>query len=138
MIILDTNVVSELMKPEPDLSVISWVSQGDKARFATTSVTQAEILHGVLSLPAGRRRDMIEKAAEAMFEEDFSGRILSFDSRAARAYAAVVLERTRRGRPISQFDAQIAAISRSAGAVLATRNAKDFEHCGIGIVNPWN
>jgi len=137
MIILDTNVVSELMKSAPSPVVLQWISTRDRAEFYTTSITQAEILHGMRALPAGRRRKAIETAAEAMFIEDFAGRILSFDSDAARAYADVVTERRRSGRPISQFDAQIAAVTRATSAVLATRNVKDFERCGIRIVDPW-
>ena len=137
MIVLDTNVVSELMKPEPSAVVLAWVGSRDGLELHTTSVTQAEIFDGVLQLPAGRRRRTIEAAAEAMFKEDFAGRILSFDSRAACPYADLVAERRRRGRPISQFDAQIAAISRAASATLATRNLKDFEYCGIQVFNPW-
>ena len=137
MIVLDTNVVSELMKPMPFPIVLRWIASRDGAGLYTTSVTQAEILHGVLSLPAGRRRRAIEAAAEAMFKEDFAGRILAFDSDAGRAYAELINDRRRRGRPISQFDAQIVAITRAAGATLATHNVKDFGHCGIGIVDPW-
>lgn len=137
MIVLDTNVVSELMKPLPSPIVTQWIASRDRANFYTTSVTQAEILHGVRVLPSGRRRRAIEAAAEAMFKEDFGGRILAFDSDAARSYADLVSERQRRGRPISQFDAQIAAIARATGATLATHNVKDFEHCGVGILDPW-
>lgn len=137
MIVLDTNVVSELMKSEPSAAVLAWVGNRDRLELHTTSVTQAEILDGVLQLPAGRRRRAVEGAAAAMFQEDFAGRILPFDSRAARAYADLVAERRGRGRPISQFDAQIAAIARTADGTLATRNVKDFEHCGIRVVNPW-
>jgi predicted nucleic acid-binding protein len=137
MIVLDTNVVSELMRPTPAPAVLQWISGRAAASLYTTSVTQAEILHGVLSLPTGRRRRHIEAAAEAMFKEDFAGRILAFDSDAARPYAELVSERRRRGRPISQFDAQIAAIARVAGAVVATRNVADFENCGVSVVDPW-
>ena len=137
MIVLDTNVVSELMKPGPSAAVLAWVGSRDRLELHTTSVTQAEILDGVLQLPAGRRRRAVEGAAGAMFDVDFAGRILPFDSRAARPYAEVVAERRRRGRPISQFDAQIAAVARASDATLATRNIKDFEHCGIRVVNPW-
>jgi len=137
MIVLDTNVVSELMKPSPSPIVLRWIASWDRTHFHTTSLTQAEILHGVRLLPSGRRRRAIEAAAEAMFKEDFVGRILAFDSDAARSYADLVSEQRRRGRPISQFDAQIAAIARTAGATLATHNVKGFEHCGIGIVDPW-
>ena len=137
MIILDTNVVSELMKAKPSQAVLAWIAHGDSSGYCTTSITQAEILHGVKLLPAGRRRRAIESAAEAMFATDFAGRVLPFDSPAARSYAELVSDRRRRGRPISQFDAQIASIARVAGATLATRNVRDFEHCGIGVVDPW-
>jgi len=137
MIILDTNVVSELMKAKPSQAVLAWIARGDSSGYCTTSITQAEILHGVMLLPAGRRRRAIESAAEAMFATDFAGRVLSFDSPAACSYAELVSDRRRRGRPISQFDAQIASIARVAGATLATHNVRDFEHCGIGVVDPW-
>ncbi len=137
MIVLDTNVVSELMKAKPSPAVLAWIARGDSSGYCTTSITQAEILHGVMLLPASRRRRAIESAAEAMFATDFAGRILAFDSSAARSYAELVSDRRRRGRPISQFDAQIAAIARVAGATLATRNVRDFEHCGVGVVDPW-
>ncbi|WP_206211937.1 PIN domain-containing protein [Wenzhouxiangella sp. XN24] len=101
-----------------------------------TTVTQAEILHGVLLLPRSRR-DAIEAAAEAMFEEDFAGRILPFSSLAAPTYAEIAVARRQSGRPISQFDAQIAAIARSMGAGVATRNVADFAGCGIKVIDPW-
>lgn len=101
-------------------------------------ITQAEILHGVRSLPAGRRRKAVATAADAMFREEFAGRIRPFDSAAAHAYAELVTDRRRLGRPIAQFDAQIAAIVRVAGATLATRNVKDFERCGLEVIDPWS
>jgi predicted nucleic acid-binding protein len=137
MIVLDTNVVSELMKPEPAEAVVSWMGGAPAASFYTTSITEAEILHGILLLPAGRRRRTIEATATAMFREDFSGRVLAFDEGSARPYAEIATERRRAGRPMSHFDAQIAAIARSRNAVLATRNVSDFEGCGIETVNPW-
>ena len=105
--------------------------------LCTTSITQAEILHGLMLLPRGRRRNALEAAATAMFEEDFSGRILGFGTHAAPRYAQIASDRRRAGRPISHFDAQIAAIARLAGAALATRNLADFEGCGLTVVNPW-
>lgn len=138
MILLDTNVLSELMKPAPAERVIRWAAAEPASSLYLTSITQAEIFHGVLLLPAGRKRKAIEVAAEAMFEEEFAGRVLPFGSEAALAYARIAVERRRLGRPISQFDAQIAAIARSTGAVLATRNAGDFDHCGIKVMNPWD
>jgi toxin FitB len=107
------------------------------ASLYTTSITQAEILHGLMLLPAGKRRAAIEAAATAMFEEDFAGRILAYGSDAALPYARIAAERRRFGRPISQFDAQIAAIARVTGATLATRNVADFAGCGVKVVDPW-
>jgi predicted nucleic acid-binding protein len=137
VIVLDTNVLSELMRSAPDVSVTNWVGAQSAANLFVTAITQAEILHGVLLLPRGRRRDAIEAAAEAMFEEDFAGRILPFGSLAAHAYAEIAAARRQSGRPISQFDAQIAAIAKSAGADVATRNVPDFEGCGIKGIDPW-
>lgn len=137
MIILDTNVVSELMRAAPDLSVVRWISAQRSTGLYTTSITQAEILHGVRLLPAGKRRKAIEAAADAMFREDFAGRVLPFGSDAARSYARIAAERRRIGRPISHFDAQIAAIAEANGAELATRYVGDFERCGIKVVDPW-
>ena len=137
MILLDTNVLSELMKPAPDGSVVAWLASQPTIGVYTTSITQAEILHGVGLLPTGKRRNAIEKAAELMFREDFDGRILPFGSDAAPLYARIAVERRRASRPISHFDAQIAAIARLTGAVVATRNVADFEGCGIKVVDPW-
>jgi predicted nucleic acid-binding protein len=138
MIILDTNVLSELMKPVPEARVVDWVAAQPAQSLFVTSVTQAEILYGVMMLPEGRRREAIEAAAEAMFREDFADRILSFGSDAALAYARIAVDRRRAGRPISQSDAQIAAIAFCTGATVGTRNVVDFEMCGIGLVNPWD
>lgn len=138
MIVLDTNVLSELMKPAPAESVVRWMAAQPATSLYTTSITQAEIFHGIMLLPSGRRRNAFEAAAEAMFNEDFTGRILPFGSDAARPYARIAADRSRSGRPISQFDAQIAAIARSTGAAIATRNTSDYEGCGVKLVNPWN
>ncbi len=138
MIVLDTNVLSELMRPEPNGGVTAWVEGQPPQSLYTTSITEAEILHGVMLLPSGRRRKAFEAATEAMFREDFSGRVLPFGSQAALPYARIAVARRRAGRPISQFDAQIAAIAVSVGAALATRNVTDFEGCGVELVNPWD
>jgi len=138
VIILDTNVVSELMKSAPDAGVARWIADQDATTLYTTSISQAEILHGILLLPAGKRRAALEAAAEAMFEQDFGGRVLPFGSDAARAYAQIAARRRRSGRPISSFDAQIAAITRTARARVATRNIGDYEDCGIRVMNPWD
>ena len=138
MIILDTNVLSELMKASPDASVVRWTSTQSPSSLYITSITQAEILHGILSLPAGKRRNAIRAAAEAMFSGEFEGRILPLDSAATGAYAGIAAERRRAGRPISQFDAQIAAIALYSRAAVATRNVDDFGGCGLQVINPWD
>ena len=138
MLVLDTNVLSELMRREPAQSVVEWIGQQPAPSLYTTSITRAEILLGVLLLPEGRRKSSFEAATEAMFASDFAGRLLSFDSFAASAYPQIVVARQRAGRPISTFDAQIAAIAQSAGATIATRNVADFEGCGVDLVNPWD
>jgi len=137
VIVLDTNVLSELMRPAPSERVVRWVAAQPATSLYTTSVTQAEILHGIMLLPSGRRRIALESAAEAMFSEDFGGRVLPFGSEAAHPYARIAAERRRAGRPISHFDAQIAAIARSAGAAIATRNVADYDACGVQVINPW-
>jgi predicted nucleic acid-binding protein len=138
MIILDTNVLSELMRPAPAASVVRWVAVQPATSIYTTSITQAEILHGVMLLPAGRRRNTLEAAAKALFDQDLGGRVLPFGSDAALPYARIAAERRRSGRPISQFDAQIAAIAHSAGAAIATRNVADYVATGVKIINPWD
>ena len=138
MTVLDTNVISELMKRVPADAVIGWIATQPVTSLYTTSVTQAEILHGILLLPSGRKRSALEAAAEAMFREDFAGRILPFGSDAAYAYARIAIDRRRLGRPISHFDAQIAGISRSAGAAIATRNVMEYDGCGVRVINPWD
>lgn len=137
MIILDTNVLSELMRPAPEVRVVDWVARQPAASLFTTTVTEAEIRYGLGLLPDSRRKAALEVAVAGMFDEDLGGRILPFDRAAADAYAALAVARRRAGRPISQFDAQIAAICRSRDAVLATRNATDFTGCNIEIRNPW-
>ena len=137
MILLDTNILSELMRATPSPAVVGWIGSRSVTSLYTTSITQAEILHGIELLPAGTRRAGIAAAADAMFREDFAGRILPFDGDAARAYARIAAARSRMGRPISQFDAQIAGIGAAVGALLATRNTQDFQDCGLDLIDPW-
>ncbi len=137
MIVLDTNVLSELMRPEPDAAVVAWIGGQPMAGLFTTTLTQAEIFYGLALLPRGRRRDALVAAARPMFEVDLAGRVLPFDTDAALAYPDIAAGRRKGGRPISQIDAQIAAIARSRGARLATRNVSDFADCGIAVVDPW-
>jgi toxin FitB len=138
MIVLDTNVVSELMKISPDREVMQWWKARPFSELFITTVTEAEVLLGIALLPKGKRRTALEAAAKTTLEEDFDGHILSFDSDAAREFAKILATRRELGRPISQSDAQIAAIARSHGAAVATRNTEDFEDCGIRILNPWH
>jgi hypothetical protein len=137
MIIVDTNVLSEVIKLSPSPRVVDWWNSHPETELYLTSITQAEILAGIELLPRGKRRAAIAQAAEATFREDFADRILPFDGEAAREFARIIAARRKLGRPISQPDAQIAAIARNYGAVLATRNTVDFEHCGVKLVNPW-
>ena len=137
MIILDTNVLSELMRPRPNPTVVQWMASQPSSGLYTTSITQAEILHGIMILAAGRRRSALATATAAMFAEDFEGRILGFGTDAAAAYARIAADRRRIGRPISHFDAQIAAIARTVGAAIATRNLADFQDLGLRLVDPW-
>ena len=137
MIILDTNILSELLRPSPARQVEDWLSTQDGTQVYFTTIGEAELRHGVAIMPAGKRRAELSKAIEGMLSEDFRDRILSFDRAAARAYAAIAAERRAAGRPISQFDCQICAIARANDAVIATRNTADFEGCGVVLFDPW-
>ena len=134
---MDTNVVSELMRPEPADSVVDWVDGQSPAETFLTAITLAELLYGVARLADGRRKSDLADEIEAMMTEDFDQRVVAFDEAAAAHYADIVVRRERAGRPISTADAQIAAICRSHNAVLATRNVEDFVDTGITIINPW-
>jgi predicted nucleic acid-binding protein len=137
MIVLDTNVLSEVLRPAPEHRVMAWLDAQPRASMFTSAVTQGEILYCIRLMPDGQRRKKLWDAAVAIFTDDFSGRVLSFDEDAASNYAEIAASRRAAGRRISQFDGVIASITRSRGATLATRNAKDFEGCGIEVVNPW-
>jgi toxin FitB len=136
--LLDTNVLSELLRSRPDSTVLAWMASQPTNALFVSAVTQAEMLLGPRLLPAGTRRQRLQQALEAMFREDFAGRILPFDSSCTAPYAEVVAIRRRAGRPMSQFDAQIAAIALSHRLGLATRNVPDFEDCGLKLTNPWS
>lgn len=136
MIILDTNVVSEMMRPAPATVVLNWLATQSAEDMHVTAITMAEILFGIELLAAGKRRDALQAGAEKTFAV-FAGRILPFDDRSAHAFAAISSSRRKQGRPMSELDAEIAAIARANGAMLATRNVNDFERCGVQLVDPW-
>ena len=137
MIVLDTNVISELMKPAPSTVVRAWVSSQSSTFLFTTAVNVAEILYGIERLPQGRRKRQLRELVGDVFSA-FDDKVLAFDHEAARAYASLVDRRSRLGRPVEGFDAQIAAICAVHGATLATRNLKDFVDTGISAVDPWS
>ena len=137
MLVLDTNVLSELLKPHPDEQVMRWIEHQSPQQLFTTAISRAEILYGIQLLPKGQRRQKLTDAAKAIFDEDFADHVLPFDSLAADRYADIASKRKAQGKPISQFDAIIASIAAAHSARLATRNVRDFEACGISIENPW-
>lgn len=135
--LLDTNVLSELLRAKPDAAVLAWIVTQPAESLFVSAVTQAEMMLGARLLPDGKRRRALENALAEMFEREFAQRILPFDSVAVPAYVDIVSRRRAAGRPIGQFDAQIAAIVRHRGDQLATRNVDDFEGCGVSLINPW-
>jgi predicted nucleic acid-binding protein len=136
MIVVDTNVVSELMRPSPSERVRVWLKAMPVRELYTSAVTVAEILYGIERLPSGRRQESLRSAATEVFS-GFADQVLAFDAAAAGQYALVVSHRERLGMPIEGFDAQIAAICRASQAALATRNILDFRETGIEVINPW-
>lgn len=137
MIIVDTNVASELMKPSPEPVVRDWVrATGREDELCTTATTLAEIRYGIERLPAGSRRELLKSIADDIFAA-FEGQVLPFDAAAARHYPGIVIRRSRAGLPIDGFDAQIASICHTHDAALATRNVKDFQDTGIDVIDPW-
>lgn len=137
MIVLDTNVISELIRAQPDRRVLGWLDRYLWDEVYLTATTAAELRYGVARLPAGRRKTELAERVRRLTRERFARRVLPFDEEAADHYAKVVASREARGKPIGLADAQIAAICLNHGATLATRNTKDFIHIDIGIVNPW-
>jgi predicted nucleic acid-binding protein len=138
MIVLDTNVISELMRPAPEPGVTRWVDSLDVSDILLTAVTAAELLYGVARLPDGRRRRELRAMVDGLLAEDFRDRILPFDALAATHYADIVADRERSGLQISMADGQIAAICRNWNAGLATRNVSDFVDTGVELINPWD
>ncbi len=137
MIVLDTTVISELMRGEPHPKVLAWVAAQPRALLYTTRINQAEVLYGIAASPEGRRRAAFASAAAAMFDEDPAGRILPFGATAAAHYADIVVTRRRADRPIEGFDALIAATALAADASVATRDTAGFADCGLALIDPW-
>lgn len=138
MFVIDANVASELTRPEPTRSVAAWISGRDARDMYLTAVSEAELLYGVAIMPTGKRRNALQAAMIRWLDLGFGERILPFDSAAARVYAEVAAERRRAGRPIGEADCQIAAISGSRGAVVVTRNVRDFKDTGVRVIDPWS
>jgi predicted nucleic acid-binding protein len=138
MVVLDTNVISELFKPTPDPKVMAWVRGLPGDGLFTTAVTRGELLFGLYCMPEGRRRSDLLQGLTRLFEQKLAGHVLAYDDAAADAHAAIAAARRARGRPVGQSDMMIAGIARSRGATLATRNVRDFEGCDIPLVDPWH
>lgn len=136
-IVVDTNVVSELMRESTDSHVLRWINGQEESELIFTAVVEAELRIGIAMLPKGRRRSELEIALEETIDIDFNNRVIPFDSDAAHEYATIGANRKASGTPISEMDCQIAAIARSKGAAVATRDVRDFQNCGIEIINPW-
>jgi toxin FitB len=138
MILLDTDIIAEMMKPNPDPRVEAWLAAQPGPSLFITTITESELRLAVSMSSPAARREKFTAAIDAMLAEDFAGRVLPFDAAAAIAYAAIAAESRNAGKPLAQFDAQIAGIAKSRGAALATRNPARFEGCGIETVDPWN
>ncbi len=136
MILLDTNVLSELIRPVPDPAVMSWLAEAENSQLGTATPVMAELLLEVGALPAGRRRDSLAHAVAAVLDS-LAGRVWAFDEGAVAEYALIVVERRELGAPISTMDAQIAAIARSREAAVATRNTAGLACSGLTLINPW-
>ena len=135
--VLDTNVISELMRPTPHPAVFSWVAAQPRTALYTTSLSRGEILAGIAIMSEGRRRAALAESAAVMFRDDFRGRILPFDADAADAYAEFFARRRQMGRPIETPDLIVAATAQAHHAAVVTRDAGGFEGCGLTIIDPW-
>lgn len=138
MLVLDTNMLSEMMRAEPEPKIADWIVRQPSDALFTAAMCQAEILAGLAIIPSGRRRADLEGAARAMFADDFAGRVLPFDTEAASTYAEIFAARRKLGRPSGTIDLMLAAIARARRASVVTRNVADFEGVGVTIVNPWD
>ena len=137
MFILDTNVLSAIMADRPSPEVAIWIARQPDDELFTTVISKAEILSGLAIMPAGRRRSALETAAQAIFSNDFDGRVLTFGAAAASAYAGIFAVRRRAGRPAAPLDSMIAAIAVANNASVVTRDVLGFEGCGVEVINPW-
>lgn len=137
MILLDTNVISEVMRAVPSAPVLDWFAEQIPSDLHLPAIVEAELRFGILLLPEGRRKSALADALEDMLEIDFRGRIVPFDSASARAYGRIASKRRREGRAVKEADCQIAAIAAARRASVATRNVRDFQDAGIPILNPW-
>lgn len=137
MFLIDTNVISELIRATPAPSVLNWFSAQDPSTLYLSAVTEAELRTGIAILPAGQRREGLRAALDATIAEDFEGRIMPFGTDAAKTYAEIAAGRRSAGRPIADADCQIASIARATGMPVVTRNTRDFEGCGVDVINPW-
>lgn len=137
MIVVDTNVISEVMRPQPSPLVLNWLNTQDSNQLFITTVTLAEIGYGLRVLPEGQRRWHLHSRFEQFIAQAFEERVLDFTASAARAYAEIMGHRKEAGHPMSLPDGQIASIAHVHGFAVATRNIKDFEDCGIELINPF-
>lgn len=137
MLVVDTNVLSELMRPTPNAVIASWVGARATSSLHLTAISEAELRFGLAIMPPGRRRDGLAEGLERMLRTGFASRVLPFDSAAASAYAQIAAARRSIGRPMPEADCQIAAIARSRGMAVVTRNVSDFADAGIDVIDPW-
>jgi len=137
VLVFDTNVLSELMRPAPNTAIVSWVAERATSSLHLTAISEAELRYGLAIMPPGRRRDGLAQGLERMLRTGFANRILPFDSAAASAYAEIAAARRTMGRPMPEADCRIAAIARSRGMEVVTRNARDFAEAGVDVIDPW-
>ena len=138
MILLDTNVLSELMRAKPVPGVLAWVDAQPSSELFTSAITVAEILYGIARMPDGKRKQGLLELATLMFEEDLAGRILPFDTEAAVHYAGLAAESEAKGKVVDMADGQIAAIAALHDVRVATRNVRHFDYLGVPVINPWD
>ena len=137
MLVVDTNVLSELMRPTPDPVIASWVAKRTTSSLHLTAISEAELRFGLAIMPPGRRRDGLAEGLKRMLRTGFANRVLPFDSAAASSYAEIAAARRAMGRPMPEADCQIAAIARSRDMAVVTRNVRDFADAGIDVIDPW-